>query len=172
MRLFIDAGHGGQDPGTVDPKRGLAEKELTLDMALALKWLAVKRGIAVGLSRAGDSYPALTERTRTARTFQADLFVSVHFDSPGGRSMLYYSGAADKRNDSKQLVRRVAAIMRLPFESSATSRFGRLYIDDAVMPALLWEVDAVDRASTSRDYRIEHAATFLTALVAAWTEES
>lgn len=169
MRLFIDPGHGGHDPGTVSPD-GVRESDAALATGLTLKWLTARRGMPVLLSRSTDVYPGLTTRTRAAAEWGADVFVSVHYDSPGGRSLLYYSAAADRRNDSERLARRMAVILGVPAVPSVQSRFGRLYIDDARMPALVWEVDPITAYEDDRGYRLWRTTALLTALVAARTE--
>jgi len=76
-RIVIDAGHGGHDPGA--NANGLAESELTLDIALRLqKLLARQPGVDVVMTRATDVFIPLEERTRIANREGADLFLSIH----------------------------------------------------------------------------------------------
>ncbi len=76
--VVIDAGHGGHDPGAIGP-RGLKEKDVTLDIALRLKRILEKRyNLDVHLTRKGDEYLDLSERTKIANRKEADLFVSIH----------------------------------------------------------------------------------------------
>ncbi|HEX3776687.1 MAG TPA: N-acetylmuramoyl-L-alanine amidase [Polyangiaceae bacterium] len=77
-RVVLDPGHGGHDPGASGPS-GLREKDVTLDIAhRAAPLIARELGIATLLTRDGDDYVALDERTARANAFQADLFVSIH----------------------------------------------------------------------------------------------
>jgi N-acetylmuramoyl-L-alanine amidase len=78
--VVIDAGHGGIDGGT-SGVNGLMEKDLVLDEALRLGRELVKRGYTVHLTRDTDIFIPLTERTRIARSWRADLFISLHADS-------------------------------------------------------------------------------------------
>jgi len=78
--VVIDAGHGGIDSGT-SGVNGLMEKDLVLDEALRLGRELVKRGYTVHLTRDTDIFIPLTERTRIARSWRADLFISLHADS-------------------------------------------------------------------------------------------
>jgi N-acetylmuramoyl-L-alanine amidase len=80
--VVIDAGHGGHDTGTISPN-GLREKDLTLDVARRLK-AYIKRTYAdidVVMTRDGDYFVALEQRTAIANARHADLFISVHANS-------------------------------------------------------------------------------------------
>lgn len=78
-RIFIDAGHGGKDPGTSHNK--VVEKAITLDVALTLGALLQDNGFEVIYSRKTDKTLGLSERTRMANAAQADLFVSIHVNA-------------------------------------------------------------------------------------------
>lgn len=80
-RIVIDAGHGGHDFGTIGPK-GMAEKELVLDLALRLGKLVEERlGLQVAFTRTDDVFVPLSARTAFANQQKADLFVSLHANS-------------------------------------------------------------------------------------------
>ena len=79
--VVIDAGHGGQDSGTV--KTGLVEKDLALDVARRLERLLRERGFVIVLTRADDSYVSLQERATIANNQPESVFVSIHFDDAG-----------------------------------------------------------------------------------------
>jgi N-acetylmuramoyl-L-alanine amidase len=77
-RVVLDPGHGGHDPGAIGPS-GLREKDVTLDVAhRTAPLIARELGIVTLLTRDGDDFVALDERTARANAFQADLFVSIH----------------------------------------------------------------------------------------------
>ncbi len=76
--MVLDAGHGGHDPGATGPT-GLMEKELVLDVTRRVARLVSDQlGIKVLLSRDGDHFVPLRERTSFANRAQADVFVSIH----------------------------------------------------------------------------------------------
>ena len=78
--VVIDAGHGGKDPGA--GAGTLREKDLVLDLALALRAELLRQGgIRVAMTRADDRYLLLPVRPDIARRMQADLFISIHADS-------------------------------------------------------------------------------------------
>ena len=79
--VFIDAGHGGKDPGAIG-KSGTKEKAITLAAARDLaQQLAATGKIQPILARRDDRYLRLRERIRLARRQQADVFISLHADS-------------------------------------------------------------------------------------------
>lgn len=94
--VVIDAGHGGEDPGAIGP-RGTREKDVVLKMAKTLAALVNKQpGFKAKLTRTGDYYIGLRNRTILARKHNADLFVSVHADAfrtpqPSGASVFALS---------------------------------------------------------------------------------
>jgi N-acetylmuramoyl-L-alanine amidase len=86
--VAVDAGHGGEDPGARGPG-GLEEKVVTLAIARKLAArIDAEPGMRAVLTRDGDYYVDLRERTVKARQAQADLFVSIHANSAyQGRDM-------------------------------------------------------------------------------------
>jgi len=79
--IAVDAGHGGVDPGA-SGKRGTREKDVVLEIAKALAVrINAEPGMKAVLTRDGDYFISLKERTLRARRAKADLFVSIHADS-------------------------------------------------------------------------------------------
>jgi len=78
--IVLDPGHGGHDPGA--GKGEVKEKLIALQLAQAIRdELVDGGGIRVALTRSGDRYLMLAERTEIARKLGADLFLSIHADS-------------------------------------------------------------------------------------------
>ena len=75
--VVLDAGHGGHDEGASGPS-GLREKDLVLDVTRRLKRRLERRGVRVVLTRDGDRFLSLEERTAVANDARADLFLSIH----------------------------------------------------------------------------------------------
>ncbi len=83
--VVIDAGHGGVDPGAINPVTGLREKDVTLRIAKAIRDTLLASGrVRVALTRDDDRYLVLRERFGIARRLHADLFISIHCDSTAG----------------------------------------------------------------------------------------
>ena len=98
QRIVLDPGHGGGDEGT--KTGGLAEKEITLDVARRLAERLNSAGYETALTRDSDQRVLLKDRSRAANERQADLFVSIHVNSfQDGRANrgieTYYLGPAD-----------------------------------------------------------------------------
>ncbi len=88
FRVVLDPGHGGADLGATAEHDGkvLAEKDLTLALALEAKKQLQLRGIQVSLTRSRDAEVPLSERTALANRQKADLFISIHMNStPSGQ---------------------------------------------------------------------------------------
>ena len=78
--ITLDAGHGGEDPGAVGPKK-LYEKDIVLKIAKELKALIDQApGYTATMTRTGDYFVPLRERSKHARNVRADLFISIHAD--------------------------------------------------------------------------------------------
>lgn len=79
--VMIDAGHGGQDPGTIG-RHGTQEKQITLTYARSLKDALIRSGkFRAELTRDDDRFIILRDRFRLARQRGANLFISLHADS-------------------------------------------------------------------------------------------
>lgn len=102
VRVVVDAGHGGSDPGALG--NGLQEKNVTLDVALRLAdLLETDNGDVSGggdwevlLTRVDDSDVTLVERVTMANAFAADSFVSIHanaFTDPAAQGTETYAWA-------------------------------------------------------------------------------
>ena len=101
--VIIDPGHGGEDPGAVGPKKTM-EKDIVLKVGeKIIHFFNQDKEIQAFLTRKGDYFIPLEERTKMAREFGADLFVSLHTDgsfNPQARGSSIYclslSGATDE----------------------------------------------------------------------------
>lgn len=79
--IVIDAGHGGKDVGAIGAK-GTYEKDVVLAVSKKLaERINAQPGMRAVLTREGDKFIRLRDRTRIARENHADLFVSIHADS-------------------------------------------------------------------------------------------
>lgn len=78
MRIVLDPGHGGADPGAVNPRLGLRESDLNLEYAMALAGVLRRAGHDVYLTRVRDVAIALADRATTSNVFSPALFLSIH----------------------------------------------------------------------------------------------
>ncbi|MBD8545533.1 N-acetylmuramoyl-L-alanine amidase family protein [Sphingomonas sp. CFBP 8760] len=109
--VVIDAGHGGVDPGAINPVSHLREKDVTLRIARAIRDELLDGGrVRVALTRDSDKYLVLRERYGIARRLKADLFISIHCDSVGqaaatGASVYTLSDVASDREAARLATR-------------------------------------------------------------------
>lgn len=80
VTVFIDPGHGGDEPGALSPI-GIEEKEANLILARKVASDLKERGIRSVLSRDDDSTLGLYRRVELARKAGADILLSIHFNS-------------------------------------------------------------------------------------------
>ncbi|TNH08720.1 AMIN domain-containing protein [Testudinibacter sp. TR-2022] len=86
--IAIDAGHGGKDPGAIGTGLGLREKNVTLQIAKELKALLDKDArFRSVLTRTGDYYISVPDRSEIARKNKANYLISIHADSNSSSSL-------------------------------------------------------------------------------------
>jgi N-acetylmuramoyl-L-alanine amidase len=137
LRLIVlDAGHGGPDAGAAGPS-GLLEKELVLDVTKRVARLVEERlGVKALLTRDGDHFVPLRERTSVANRARADVFVSIHANahrqsvSAGVETYFLSSEATDDE------ARQVAALENSVIDLEAPSPRARL----DMVKAILWDL--------------------------------
>ncbi|MBW8191025.1 N-acetylmuramoyl-L-alanine amidase [Neiella marina] len=79
--IAIDAGHGGEDPGSIGPGKRY-EKRVTLAISKRLaNYINKQKGMKAIMVRTNDYYVNLNKRSEIARKNQADLLISVHADA-------------------------------------------------------------------------------------------
>ncbi len=109
--IGIDAGHGGEDPGSIG-RKGTHEKRVTLAIAKKLQALINKeKGMKAVMTRTGDYYVNLNRRTEIARQKRVDFLISIHADAfhtskPKGSSVWLVSNKRVETEMSRWLVNR------------------------------------------------------------------
>ncbi|UCH23247.1 MAG: N-acetylmuramoyl-L-alanine amidase [Deltaproteobacteria bacterium] len=87
-RIVIDPGHGGRDYGAPGYIKGVHEKYVTLQIAKKLaEKIRKELNCEVIMTRYGDRYLTLEERTAIANTQNADLFISIHTNANRDRRL-------------------------------------------------------------------------------------
>ena len=93
--IVIDAGHGGNDPGTIGFS-GNYEKDINLEISKKLKEKLKADGYKVILTRDNDEYVDNLVRAKLANKKRARVFISIHGNamennnSTNGIQVLYY----------------------------------------------------------------------------------
>lgn len=152
--VVIDAGHGGNDVGTLmrdeTGEPYLYEKDINLEMAQYVISELKSRGITVYATRETDKTLQLSDRTTLANTQNADLFISIHvnyFSNPEASGTLtLYSKTKDGKYPDKISSKEVAGIIQNKlYAALGTSNAGirsedELYVlRNSTMPAVLIE---------------------------------
>jgi N-acetylmuramoyl-L-alanine amidase len=146
--IVLDAGHGGHDSGAVGPG-GLMEKELVLEVTKRVaRMLEERLNVKVLLSRDGDYFVTLRDRTSFANRERADLFVSIHANahrvvaSEGVEVYFLSSEATD--NASRQVAAAENSVVQL--EKAAT---GRVAGKNDIVKTMLWDLAQAEFQSES-----------------------
>lgn len=146
MKLVIDPGHGGKDPGAIG--NGLQEKNIVLDISLRIRRILVKEyeGVEVRLTRETDVYLDHAARVKIANDWGANYYLSVHVNAGGGtgfESFVHSSQTA--ASVATQNVIHTEIMRSMP---SITDRGKKnrnfAVLREAKMPAILTEVLFID----------------------------
>ncbi|WP_158656043.1 N-acetylmuramoyl-L-alanine amidase [Sphingobacterium sp. HMA12] len=146
--IVLDPGHGGKDAGATTSS-GLTEKSLTWETCLLLKRELEHKGYKVVLSRAGDEFKMLKERSN----IEGDLFLSIHFDLVKTKEtlpirILYQSGFTN--NALEQHNQRFAFSLDQKLKqnglqvSSPQISTNHAVLRNANIPALLLDLDNIN----------------------------
>lgn len=77
MKICIDPGHGGADPGAVSAD-GVHESDVVLDIARRVRHYLGGAGHEVQLTRTSDLATSLESRAKFANEWGAAAFISIH----------------------------------------------------------------------------------------------
>jgi N-acetylmuramoyl-L-alanine amidase len=101
VTVLIDPGHGGYDSGAPGVG-GVLEKHIVLSISRKVNAILRRNGIQSVMTRTGDNFVELSGRVQMVPRVGADVFVSIHANSIGGRPdvrglEVYYFGPAGER---------------------------------------------------------------------------
>lgn len=123
MRIFIDPGHGGSDPGAIGC--GRYERDMNLDYSLALvRHLNKYENVECVLSRTDNSDLSLQDRTNLENGSSYDLGISCHNNSSDnteatGTEVIYsITSSRNFISFCDSLGRSVANALNVPFRRS------------------------------------------------------
>ncbi|MCY6370791.1 N-acetylmuramoyl-L-alanine amidase [Clostridium ganghwense] len=152
MKIFIDPGHGGIDPGAT--ANGLSEKDLVLDISLRQKQLFETLGHQVKMSRTTDRFVNLTVRTTEANKWGADIFISNHINAGGGVGIEVWHSIYEGKGKQYAInvEKNLSGIFKSRGIKSKEGRYGDyLYVIRAsAMPAILNEFGFIDNIEDAR----------------------
>ncbi len=157
-KIFIDPGHGGEDPGCSDTRQKIFEEDINLRVGQLIHEILVKSGAEITMSRESDRDYVLPKeqrgnqtkkrsdlnfRLQMAEDLQADVFVSLHVNATQRGS---YSGAEAFYNPadpySLLLARSIQEHLRsIPNMTKRTAKPGDYYIlKKTTMPSVIVEM--------------------------------
>lgn len=149
MKILLDAGHGGNDPGAVNAVAHVEEEDITLAVESALTELLESAGHDVLHTRIGDTYVSPSARLNLIRQWKPDAFISIHCNAVDNHAAhgieTIYADDYDK-----ELAARVQA--ELVTATGLTNRGARLdvrglaVLKDLQTPAILTEIGFLSNA--------------------------
>lgn len=148
VKIFLDPGHGGSDPGA--QSNGLNEKDVVLDIALKTKEVLDDEytGVETNISRTSDKFIELLDRSAMANNWGADYFVSFHLNSFDGSASGFesyiYNGNVGAETPTRQLHIHTFLADRLDVQDRGRKQANFSVLRNTSMPALLLEYMFID----------------------------
>ncbi len=110
MKICIDPGHGGRDPGgKTDNPFLYHEKEFNLNFSLLLEERLEEFGHWIVVVRRHDRYVSLNARANFANRLNAELFISIHANAAAnptveGMEIYHFPGSANGRRAAEHIL--------------------------------------------------------------------
>lgn len=152
MKVILDAGHGGTDPGATF--YGRQEKIDTLKLALAVGSILSSHGVDVVYTRVNDTYNTPFEKAQMGNHSGADYFISIHRNAmpvPGtasGVETLVYENSGVPALLAKNIN---SALSATGFANlGVNERPGLVVLRRTEMPAVLVEAGFIDNEADNR----------------------
>jgi N-acetylmuramoyl-L-alanine amidase len=155
VRVMIDPGHGGKDPGATGPT-GLKEKDVVLAIGRKIREKLARSGeFDVRMTRDEDVFIPLEERTAMANKGRADLFVSLHINaSPNRRAEGYSTYVLSRGASNREDLELAARENGVPIRKLQGIKF---IIDDMFTGAR--KNESLRLAKTVNDAVVRHVST-------------
>ena len=162
MKIFIDPGHGGSDPGAVG--NGLQEKNLTLNIATRVRSILISEyeNVSIQMSRTGDQTVSLTSRTNAANRWGADFYLSIHINSGGGTGFetFRYSGVGRPTSTYQQRIHD-SIMAEITLKDRGIKQANFHVLRETRMPAILTENGFID---SRNDANLLNSSSFIESL--------
>lgn len=146
VKVVVDPGHGGTDPGAV--ANGRKEKDIVLSISKKINSKLKSLGFQTIMTRSTDTYITLSKRYSIANSNNADLFVSVHANSASssasGIETLYKNYKTLANNIQDGIIDTTGAKSR-----GIKYRSDLAVLNGTKMPSALVEVGFISNASES-----------------------
>ena len=150
FKLYLDPGHGGSDAGAVG--NGIMEKNVALSIAVLIRDILESeyQDVSVRMSRTGDTFLSLSQRTKEANAWGAHYFMSIHINSGGGTGFetFVYRGSGKPVTTYQSYIHdEILKVIGLRDRGKKQANFH--VIRESRMPAILTESGFIDSASDS-----------------------
>ena len=142
IKVLIDPGHGGTDPGAIGANSNEAEN--VLKVALALEKKLITQGYDVRLSRRTNQNLTLKQRSGLANAWGADIFLSLHDNSAvnkaaTGFETFIFNGKVSAESVKLQQHVHKAILKGINLRDRGMKRANFAVLRDTNMPAVLIE---------------------------------
>lgn len=147
VKIFIDPGHGGSDPGAVG--FGLQEKNLTLDIANRVRDILMSEyeNVSIKMSRMSDVFVSLSSRTNAANKWGADFYLSIHINSGGGTGFeTYRYSDVGRPTSTYQEKIHEKTLEQVDFKNRGIKQASFHVLRETKMPAVLTENGFIDHS--------------------------
>ncbi len=155
MRIGIDPGHGGRDPGAIGPTR-VCEKDVTLAISLELDRLLQAAGLETYMTRTDDRTMELITRTALINNMKCDLAISVHINSATRQEANYIATFIQAQGgEAEKLARKVQneLVQAIGWPDGGV-RVKNLHMTrETKMPAILCECGFISNPEQERQLR-------------------
>ena len=151
--IVVDAGHGGNDKGSIDSHEAVYEKDIALQIAKKVaSRLGRESDVNVIMTRSEDKYVSLEERAEIAKRANADALISIHlnaqkkFGDANGLETWYRGGATDGSKELASAVQKTTASY-VEITSRGILRNNFEILRETTMPAVLVECGFITNVS-------------------------
>ncbi|SDC49420.1 N-acetylmuramoyl-L-alanine amidase [Terribacillus halophilus] len=150
VKIYVDPGHGGSDPGAV--ANGIQEKNVVLAIGTSIRDILQLEyeNAEVRMSRTGDTFPSLSQRTNDANAWGADFFLSIHVNAGGGTGYedYIYTTLSDSSATGVMRARIHEEVMKLNGMSDRGRKKANFHVlRETAMPAVLTENGFIDNSA-------------------------
>ena len=150
FKLYLDPGHGGSDAGAVG--NGIMEKNVALSIAVLIRDILESeyQDVSIRMSRTGDTFRSLSQRTKEANAWGAHYFMSIHINSGGGTGFetFVYRGSGKPVTTYQSYIHdEILKVIELRDRGKKQANFH--VIRESRMPSILTESGFIDSASDS-----------------------
>lgn len=155
INVVIDAGHGGSDFGATSDN--ITEKQIVEQITNKIKFLNKNENVAVHLTRIGDEFLSLNDRSAIINKIKPDLVLSLHVNknlNPAKSGMEFYiakESIAIEKSNKIAIELRNKFMLNNNFKSSEIKKAPFFILKKSEVPAVIVELGYLSN-DTDREY--------------------